>query len=535
MATLDGFRTKDFLDQITILNDIAGSKDPNNLPALVELFESPTGDTGVDYMVVGALNAVLGTSEAAVVQGLASASQPYRTLCIRTAGEYAFASAAEPLSRMAAEESDSDLLVEILASLAKIRPVDGAAVFRNFLGHPDPMLAAMAMEMAGVYADPLALPTLMDTVQAAGSDGRYETCEITTWKAIDALAAIATPESLAFLVGCVHHQNPTARRIITDALVRLGEAALPYLEPVYINGSTDDRILACNIAGFIGQRKGADALVRAFDSGRFTDPNVRYAAFEALGRIGTLKGLVCLVDGLEENDELILMAVVTGLERHAAPGVLKTIAERISSGTENSPRIAKAIVASRALRLFQDLYKDELVAVALMGALRQSQDQTVLDAFTHRLEQMGTERSRADAASLPRAKAATRKALAADDSKSMLALYRSILTDMGFEPLLAANGQEAYAFIESGEFVDVVVTDMNMPIMDGVELVGKLRASLGYEDVPILMVTTESENSQRDVAAKAGVTDFITKPFKPAAIKATLLKLLESRPASSLA
>jgi len=531
MATLDGFRDKDFLDQITILNDIAGSKDPQFLPGLADLFENPTGDTGVDYMVVGALNAVLGTSETVVVQGLENDSPPFRTLCIRTAGEYAFASAAEPLSRMALAEKDADLLVEILASLAKIRPVGGEAVFRNFMHHPDQLLAAMAMEMAGVYADFQAVPALAQTIQNANAEGKYDTCDITTWKAIDALAAIGSRESLGFLVEFIHHKNPTARRIITDALVRLGETTLPLLEPVYTAGGTDDRILACNIAGFIGLRKGADALVRAFDSGYFTDPNVRYAAFEALGRIGTLKGLVCLVDGLEENDELILMAVVTGLERHAAPGVLKTIAERISAGTQNSPRITKAIIAARALRLFQELYKDEAVGDALMEALCQSQDQDILDAFAERLGQMGTERSRTDALSLPKANLTTRKALAVDDSKSMLALYRNILTDMGFEPLLAANGQEAYAFVESGEFVDVVITDMNMPVMDGVELVAKLRSSLGYEEIPVLMVTTESENSQRDVAAKAGVTGFITKPFKPETIKGTLRQMLGMSPA----
>lgn len=528
MAMLDGFRDKDFLDQITILNDIVGNKDPQHLPALIELFNNPIGDTGVDYMIVGALNAVLGTSEGVVVEGLASPNQPFRTLCIRTAGEYAFASAAEPLARMARTETDPDLLIEILASLAKIRPAGAETVFRAFLNHEDQLLAAMAMEMAGVYADASALPALMDALRAAGDDGSIERCDITTWKAIDALAAIATPDSIRFLVENLHHKNPTVRRIITDALVRMGEAALPYLEPMYATGSTDERLLCCNIVGFIGARKGADALVRAFDAGYFTDPNVRYAAFEALGRIGTLKGLVCLVDGLEENDELILMAVVTGLERHAAPGVLKTISERISAGTKNSPRICQAIIASRALRLFQELYKDDLVGDHLVDALRLSQDQDILDAFSQRLTEIGTARARADAATLPHARVATRKALVADDSKSMLALYRRILTDLGFEPLLAANGQEAYAYVENAEFADVVITDMNMPVMDGIELVGKLRASLGYDDTPILMVTTESENSQREVATKVGVSAFITKPFKPEEFKAKLIELLGS-------
>lgn len=526
MSILQGFRQKDFLEQITLLNDVSSSKDSGALADLLDLFENPTGDTGVDYMVVNALNAVLGANEFVVIDGLSSPKASFRTLCIRAAGEYAFPDAAEALAHMAEDEYDPDRLIEILAALAKIKPEGGAAVFRRFLGHEDSMIAALAMEMAGLYGDAQALPFLRAAVEATDETRTLDQCDITTWKAIDALAAMATPESIAFLAACLHHQNPTARRLITDALVRLGEPTIPHLEPYYASGTVDQRILACNIVGFIGSRKGVDGVVTAFDKGHFTDPNVRYAAFEALGRMGTLKGLICLVDGLSETDELILMAVVTGLERHAVPGVLKTIAEKIAAGDERGKRIAHAVIASKALRLFQELYKDEAVAVLLMEALRASRDQEILDDFGARLGEIGGDRAAADAASLPKAAAATRKALAADDSKSMLALYRSILTDMGFEPLIAANGQEAYAFVEAGEFVDVVITDMNMPVMDGMELVGKLRGSLGYDEVPILMVTTESENSQRELAGKTGVTAFLTKPFKPEALKAKLKELL---------
>ncbi|KAF0234359.1 MAG: response regulator [Humidesulfovibrio sp.] len=526
MSKLDGFRDKDFLEQVTTLNEIAGSRDSDALPGLLDLLEKPIGDTGVDYMVVNALNAVLGANENAVVRGLGSQSAAFRTLCIRASGEYLFHDAAEPLTEMAEEETDPDRLTEILAALAKIRPEGGASVFRSFLGHDDPMLAALAMEMAGVYADTQAVVFLKAAVEATDAERTYDQCDITTWKAIDALATMASPETISFLAANVHHKNPTARRLITDALVRLGEPAIPFLEPLYSQGDVDQRILACNITGFISSRKGADGLVQGFDKGFFSEANVRYAAFEALGRIGTLKGLVCLVDGLSETDELILMAVVTGLERHAAPGIVKTISERIAEGDERSARIAHAVIASRALRLFQELYKDDAVGAALLVELRKSQDAEILADFATRLGEIGTERAKADALSLPKAKAATRKALAADDSKSMLALYRSILTDLGFEPLMAANGQEAYAFVEAGEFADVVITDMNMPVMDGMELVGKLRGSLGYEDVPILMVTTESEGSQRDMATKAGVTAFLTKPFKPDALKAKLMEML---------
>jgi DNA-binding response OmpR family regulator len=62
--------------------------------------------------------------------------------------------------------------------------------------------------------------------------------------------------------------------------------------------------------------------------------------------------------------------------------------------------------------------------------------------------------------------------------------------------------------------------------MDGMELVEKLRSTEGYENVPVIMVTTESEASQRNLAQKAGVTAFITKPFKPDALKAKILEVL---------
>ena len=70
MATLDDFRNKEFLDQITILNEISGSKNPEALPKLVELLKKPVGDTSIDYMVVNALNAVLSGNEEKVIEGL---------------------------------------------------------------------------------------------------------------------------------------------------------------------------------------------------------------------------------------------------------------------------------------------------------------------------------------------------------------------------------------------------------------------------------------------------------------------------------
>jgi CheY-like chemotaxis protein len=67
--------------------------------------------------------------------------------------------------------------------------------------------------------------------------------------------------------------------------------------------------------------------------------------------------------------------------------------------------------------------------------------------------------------------------------------------------------------VEQGEQAAMVITDMNMPVMDGIELVSKIRQTEGMEQTPILMITTESESSQRGLAEQSGVNAFLNKPF----------------------
>lgn len=522
MALLDDFRNKEFLDQITVLNEISGSKDSETLPGLVELLKTPVGDTSIDYMVVNALNAVLSSNEDKVIEGLMDNHDGYRILCIRVAGERGFQRAAAPLVDIAAGETDPDRLMEVLTSLARIGDPSAIGVFRENLGHEDSFIQSSCIEALGKHQDPASVADFKTIIADSEAPDRFEVCDITTWKAIEALASYGTDDTIGFLVSKLHHKNPTVRRIITDALVTIGKPAVPMLFASFETGSTDDKILSANVIGFIGDRSGADGLVAAFDKGLADDHNVRYAVYEALGRIGTMKGIICLVDGLQEQDELTLMAVIGGLERHVNPGMISTLTKLIIAADDQSDRLAKAVISSKATAIFDALYETEGAAEALMDALLQSKDPEIIAEFRSVLEEIGGSRAEEDIARLPQLTAGAMKALAADDSRSMCAMHRAILTDLGYEPFIASNGEEAYDFVEQGEEFDVIITDMNMPVMDGMELVSKLRNTPGYEDVPIIMVTTESEASQVNMAEKAGVTAFVTKPFKPDTLKAKI-------------
>lgn len=105
-------------------------------------------------------------------------------------------------------------------------------------------------------------------------------------------------------------------------------------------------------------------------------------------------------------------------------------------------------------------------------------------------------------------------ALVVDDSASMRQMVTFTLQSAGFETIEGTNGAEALKASENKN-VDLVVTDLNMPVMDGITLVKELRARPGFKFTPILLLTTESQDSKKQEGKQAGATGWMVKPFNP--------------------
>ncbi len=117
-----------------------------------------------------------------------------------------------------------------------------------------------------------------------------------------------------------------------------------------------------------------------------------------------------------------------------------------------------------------------------------------------------------------------RTILTVDDSTSMRQMVRATLQSAGYDVVEAADGQEALEFAR-GKAVDLVISDVNMPRMDGITLVHELRALPGYRLTPLLLLTTESSQDKKLEGKRAGATGWIVKPFNPAQLLTTLTKL----------
>ena len=115
--------------------------------------------------------------------------------------------------------------------------------------------------------------------------------------------------------------------------------------------------------------------------------------------------------------------------------------------------------------------------------------------------------------------------LAVDDSASMRQMVAFTLKGAGYNVIEAADGQEAYDKAK-GESVDLVLTDQNMPRMDGITLVKNLRLLATYTSTPILILTTESSDEMKAKGKAAGATGWLVKPFDPGKLLDVVRKVI---------
>ena len=119
------------------------------------------------------------------------------------------------------------------------------------------------------------------------------------------------------------------------------------------------------------------------------------------------------------------------------------------------------------------------------------------------------------------------KVLVVDDFSTMRRIVKNLLRDLGFTNIQEADdGSTALPMLQGGDF-DFVVTDWNMPGMQGIDLLKAIRADAALSHIPVLLITAEAKKEQIVMAAQAGVNGYIVKPFTAATLKTKIDKIFE--------
>ena len=114
-----------------------------------------------------------------------------------------------------------------------------------------------------------------------------------------------------------------------------------------------------------------------------------------------------------------------------------------------------------------------------------------------------------------------------DDSVSIRQMVSFTLKREGFEIVEAVDGVDAMKKLNTDSQVHMMITDLNMPNMDGIELIRNVRANPRYKFMPIIMLTTESQEERKQEGKAAGATGWIVKPFKPEQLLGVIKKVLK--------
>lgn len=118
-----------------------------------------------------------------------------------------------------------------------------------------------------------------------------------------------------------------------------------------------------------------------------------------------------------------------------------------------------------------------------------------------------------------------KKIMSADDSPSMRQMVSFTLKEAGYEVVEACDGRDALEKLKT-EKIDMLITDLNMPKMDGIELIRQVRQMPAYKFIPVIMLTTESDENKKSAGKAAGATGWLVKPFNPAQLTAVIKKVL---------
>jgi two-component system chemotaxis response regulator CheY len=118
--------------------------------------------------------------------------------------------------------------------------------------------------------------------------------------------------------------------------------------------------------------------------------------------------------------------------------------------------------------------------------------------------------------------------LVVDDMMTIRRILRTLLTNMGHVVDEADNGQNALKMLEGGTCYDLVISDWNMPVMDGSGLVQAIRQDCCQKTIPVIMLTGEADSSRVLELAKLGINGYILKPFKQDTLETVVKKILQT-------
>jgi CheY-like chemotaxis protein len=430
-----------------------------------------------------------------------------KIFCIEILGEIRSEQAVPHLLEMLTLAGEPELLQAIIDTLGLIGISDAVSLISDFLYVDNRVLVVCAIRALGKIAAPSAMFRLAERV---GGDHDLDRL------ILEVFAEVQDNTALKKLSETIASHHAHMRSLAKKLLVRIGAKSVPFIIENLRSEDVDLQINSLNVLGDIGDLSASAPIRKLLQAGA-KNANVRFAAYEALSFMPQVQGAYVLAAGLLDPVEHVRIAAARAVDRNYNEVLGLGIRNMVQFKNEDSDRIVSTIILAQADKIFLDLI-DETVFQQTAVELLSKVHKDLRDHWVALLAARGF--SELAAKILPEQAGQTRRprACAVDDSRMILGIYKHSLHQLGIEPVVFEFPSSALEWLKK-EKPDIVFTDLNMPEMTGIDLTREIRKIYSLQELPIIMVTTQSDVQDHEAARTAGVSTIIFKPFDTAALK----------------
>ncbi len=437
-----------------------------------------------------------------------------RTFFAEAVGEIRFNDAAPVLLEILSDENDVKTIESVITSLGMIGNPSTVGPVSEHLYSTNRDIISASIRTLGMLATPDAVQKLADRL---GGD-----CDLDLM-ILDIMARIHIPEAIEKLNEILESPLVHLRTAAKKKLGEIGVMSIRVLIKNLLRDNSDLVIHSLNVLGDLGD-SAAIPPIRKLLFNEPKDPNVRFAAYEALGRLPLDKGTFTLAAGLEDPVDNVRDAAVMAIDRNYNPVLAGGVRNLIRPGDAQAIKIIMAIINSQCENIFLDLLEEDFFQSPAIKYLKNQAHPDIRSLFGQVLERAGyNDFSRQIAPEKVTEARRKLKVFAVDDSRMILNIYRTVLHNLECESHLFEFPVNALERLKK-ETPDLILTDLNMPDITGIEFTKGVRKLYDKKELPIIMVTTQDEARDNEAAFAAGVNGILQKPFTEGHIRKALVK-----------
>ncbi len=449
-----------------------------------------------------------------LIEFLSDPSIKDKTHLINVAGELRFDDAVPALLYLVANSENEAEINHIIETLGLIGDPQAVNTLTDYLYAANRDLIITAVQALGQVASPSAMHRLAERM---GTDNELD------YMILSIFADVQDPTSLEKLNETLASHYAHMRIYAKQELIRIGAKAVPALIDNLLKDDPDFIIHTLNVLGDIAD-ESAIMPIRKLLGKEPKDANIRFAAYEALALLPLRKGAYTLTAGLTDKEDHVCVAAARAIDQNYSDILTAGIKNLLRGENDEARHITKIIVNAQVDKVFLSLANEEffqnMSLVYLPHAHKDTKKHYIsllndngLGDFARKItgdvEETGIKL----------------KVVAVDDSRMILNIYKATLHELGFEPVLFEFPAGAIEYFMK-DTAAIMLTDLNMPEISGVQLSAQVRKKFSSKELPIIMVTTQNEVNDNKAAFEAGVDKIIQKPFNAKSLKVAMDEFL---------